>query len=192
MHWARGERDIPVFVLPRDGMLQPVLVVALVIIFSRMRSARLRACDSRMGDENGLIRKIGKLQSGDQLDIPKQRIVVDGYLVKRIAQRRQLVHSFLQRIAATEHAEVRLHDPLHLWTNLTRFASALAPADPIKALQRALFRMTVCLAYERTRLDDLGRALCCSTPENDQIEQAVRAQSIGAMNRAARRSAIRL
>src|ERR1700676_968724 len=153
MDRARGEGDIPVFVLPRDGVLQPVLVVPFVIVFSRMRSARLRACDSGMGYDDRLIRKIGKLQSRDQRDIPKQRIVVDGYLVKRIAQRRQLVHSFLQRIAATEHAEVRLHDPLHLWTNLTRFASALAPADPIEALQRALFRAAVCLAYEWTGLD---------------------------------------
>jgi len=66
MYRAVGEGDVPIFVLPRAGVLQPVLVVTLVIVFARMGAARFGAREGGMGDDHRLIREIGKLQRGDQ------------------------------------------------------------------------------------------------------------------------------
>src|SRR6266851_3333272 len=65
MDWAVGESDVPIFVLPRDGVLQPVLVIALVIILARMCAARFGARHGGVGNHHRLIREIGKLQSRD-------------------------------------------------------------------------------------------------------------------------------
>src|SRR5260221_2074932 len=72
MDRAVGEGDVPIFVLPRDGVLQPVLVIALAKVLARMRAARFGALDGGVSDDYGLICEIGKLQRRDQRDVPLQ------------------------------------------------------------------------------------------------------------------------
>jgi len=50
---------------PDDGVLEPVLVIALVIILARVGTARLSALAGGVGDHDRLLRKIGKLQGRD-------------------------------------------------------------------------------------------------------------------------------
>src|SRR5260221_7366637 len=59
MDRAVGEGDVPIFVLPRDCVLQPVLVVALVVVLARMCAARFGARHGGVSDDNGLICEIG-------------------------------------------------------------------------------------------------------------------------------------
>ena len=191
MYRAVGEGDVPIFVLPRAGVLQPVLVVTLVIVFARMGAARFGAREGGMGDDHRLIREIGKLQRGDQRDIPQERVVVDRDTLERVTQSRQLVQSLLQDVAAPEHAEARLHRLLHLRPDLAGLVAALAVADPIEALQRARLQMTVCLAHARSRLDYIRCPQRCRAPKHDEVEKTIRAEAIRAMNRDARRLANR-
>ena len=103
----------------------------------------------------------------------------------------ELLQPFLQGVVATEHAEARLHRFLHEGADLAGLVTALAVADPVEARQRGLLRLAVRLAHTRSRLDELRRAQRCRPPEDDQIEQAVGAEPIGAMHRDARRLADR-
>jgi hypothetical protein len=100
----------------------------------------------------------------------------------RFAERLQLLHALLQRIGAAEYAEARLHRLLHQRTDLARLVAALAVPDSIEALERALLRATVRLAYERPRFDDLCRPQRRHPTEDDQIEQAVGAEAAGAVH----------
>ena len=162
-----------------------------VVILARVRAARFGARAGGVRDHDRLIRQIGELQGRDQRDIPQQRIVVDRDALERIAQRDQLVQSLLQGVAAPEHAEARLHHLLHQRADLAGLVAALAVADAVEARQRALLRVAVCLAHARSRLDDLGRAQRRRPSENDQVEEAVGAEAVGAMDRDARRLADR-
>src|SRR5271168_1534494 len=56
------ERDIPICVLPRNGVLQPVCVIPMLIVLSRMRSARFCARACRMRDNDRLLDEVRELQ----------------------------------------------------------------------------------------------------------------------------------
>src|SRR5689334_10346438 len=54
-HRAVGEGDVPVVVLPRDGVLEPVHIVALLVILAGVGASGFRAGVGGMGDDNGLV-----------------------------------------------------------------------------------------------------------------------------------------
>src|SRR6476646_7271961 len=134
-----------------------------------------------MRDHHGLVCEIGKLERRDQPDVPQHRVVIDCYVVERLAERNQLVESVLQDVATPENAEARLHHFLHLRADLARLAAALAVADPVEALQGALLGLAIGLANARPRLEDFGGTLRRRAPEHDEVEKAVGAEPVGAM-----------
>jgi hypothetical protein len=63
-----------------------------------------------------------------------------------------------QDISPAEYAEVRLHRLLDQRANLTGLVAALAIADLVEALQRAVLGVPVHLTHVRSWLDELRRA----------------------------------
>ncbi len=76
-HRAIVEGDVPVGVFPGNGMLEPILVIALLKVIARMCASRFRAGNGGMSNDDGLLRQIGKLESRDQRDVPLQRGIID-------------------------------------------------------------------------------------------------------------------
>src|SRR5208283_6094284 len=71
-HRPVGESDVPIGVLPGDGMLEPILVVSRRIVLAGVSAAGFRAGASGMCDNHRLFCEIGKLQRRDQPDVPQQ------------------------------------------------------------------------------------------------------------------------
>src|ERR1700730_13024509 len=172
-HRAIVERDLPVCVFPGNGVLEPILVIALLKVVTRMCASRFRAGNGGMSNHDRLLRQICELKGRDQRDVPLQRGVIDRNALQWIAQVVQPLHSLLQGILTTKYAKARLHRFLHQRTNLAGLVAALAMASTVEARQRSLLRVTIYLTRRSSRLDQLGCAQRCRPSEDNEIEQAV-------------------
>jgi len=187
---AVGEANGPVFLLPRHRVLQPIRVVALLVVFARVRTARFRPGAGGVGDDHGLIGEIEELERGDECHVPLQRRLIDGDVRHRLAQSHQLVQPRLQRVGAPEDAEARLHRLLHPWPDLAGLVAALALADSVEPPECAVFR-PINMPHWGSRLDELRGAQRRRPSEDDEVEETVGAEAIGAVHRDARRLADR-
>src|SRR6516165_4210233 len=70
------ERDLSGGVIePGQGVLHPILVVAVGEILARMSAATLGAVDCGIHGDNGLVNQIGEFERLDQIGIPYQRTI---------------------------------------------------------------------------------------------------------------------
>src|SRR5258707_9061595 len=81
--------DLPVCVLPGNGVLEPILVIALLKVVTRMRASRFSAGNGGMSNHDRLLRQIGELKGRDQRHVPLQRGVIDPNALQWTAQVRQ-------------------------------------------------------------------------------------------------------
>src|SRR5260370_31922391 len=63
MHRAVGESDFPIFVLPCAGVLQPICVIALLVVLARMRPPPFGTFACGAGEDPCLILGIAGLPS---------------------------------------------------------------------------------------------------------------------------------
>ena len=80
MHRAVVEAHAPGTLHPGQGVLQPVLIVALGEILARMRAAALGAVGRRMDGRGRLQQQILELERLDQIGVPDERAVGDAHV----------------------------------------------------------------------------------------------------------------
>ena len=96
-----------------------------------------------------------------------------------------------QRPLGAEHGAIGLHRALHLQPDFRRRIVALRMAEMVEPLQRKVRAVLQQLLLQRIGLEDLTEAQARRTAEHDQVDEAVRSEAVGAMDRDARRFADR-
>src|SRR5712664_1966712 len=69
-HRAIVEGDLPVCVFPGNGVLEPILVIALLKVVTRMCASRFRSGNGGTSNHDCLLRQVGELEGRDQRDVP--------------------------------------------------------------------------------------------------------------------------
>ena len=93
-----------------------------------------------------------------------------------------LRHAFGQRAVGSEDPAVGLHHALHLEPDLGRRARAFGMAELVEAREREVGGNLRQVLLDRAGLHDFGELKAGSAAENDEVDEAIRAEAVGAVH----------
>jgi len=126
-HRAIVKPDLPVCVLPGNGVLEPILVIALLKVVTRMRASRFSAGNGGMSISRPPAPPDWRAQG--PRPTPRSTSARSQSTVTRSSGSRRSVSPFIPSCKVSSRRNTpkpRLHRFLHLRTNFTRFVAALA------------------------------------------------------------------
>src|SRR5690606_20649737 len=106
------------FVLVHQRVLQPVDVVALLVVLARVRAARLGAVQRGVDQQLGVVEQEPQLQGLDQLGVVDLALVLDADVAVALLQLGDLRHLGRERLVRAEDGGVVHHRGLQLAAEL--------------------------------------------------------------------------
>mmetsp|Transcript_10585 Transcript_10585/g.20443 ORF Transcript_10585/g.20443 Transcript_10585/m.20443 type:complete len:470 (-) Transcript_10585:482-1891(-) len=180
LHLVGGIRHV------RKRVLHPLLVIAGLVVVACVGAAALSARLSRVHCLRALHEQILKLERLHQVRVPDHGLVGDLDVLDAGADVVDLGAPLGEQVLHTEDGGVRLHHLLQLVADRGGRLRALIGAQKINVgdglLARALGQVLERIAW----LGDLADAEGGGAAEDDDVEQRVGAQAVGAVHRRAR------
>mmetsp|Transcript_5550 Transcript_5550/g.12773 ORF Transcript_5550/g.12773 Transcript_5550/m.12773 type:complete len:366 (+) Transcript_5550:154-1251(+) len=172
---------------PRERVLHPVHIVAIREVFVSVSAARLLARFRGVHDWQSILQKVLKLERLDEIHVPRHAALVGHLHIGKLCV--DLVHLLLalrERLRRAVHRRVRLHRLLHFPPNFRGGNRAVGVAQLVQALDRSLAGIRGKRRLRGAGLHQLADAVRARAAENDDVEQAVGAESVRAVHRRAR------
>mmetsp|Transcript_18145 Transcript_18145/g.53028 ORF Transcript_18145/g.53028 Transcript_18145/m.53028 type:complete len:423 (-) Transcript_18145:356-1624(-) len=96
-----------------------------------------------------------------------------------------LLAAFGQHLRSAIDSSVLLHDLLHLEAKTGRWDIALGIAEFVEVCDRGITRILGQRWHRCSRLGNLCDAICAGSPEDDNVQEGVGTESVGAVDRSA-------
>ena len=169
--------------LPRQGVLHPVLVVTLGEVLARVRSSRLLAVGGRLGCLDGTGEQVPQLKRLDEIRVPDHATILDTNIGEGGVDLVDLLDTLVQRLLGTEDGDVALHDLLHGQTDLGSGLGAVGGADLVDDRDGLGTSISLdgvgLLAGAEVVTDGVGD----SATEDDKIQKGVGTETVSAVDR---------
>src|SRR4051812_22218331 len=176
----------PVAVDRQVDVLEPLVVVALRVVRAVLRAARLLPLERADDDALRVVEHEAELHGAQQVLVEDRALVVDRDRLRLLLQPLDDLEPLAQAVLVAEHRRVLVHGLAELGLDLRHAAAGpLAAHDLLEALLLLLEEAVVCLGRP-LRLRDAGGVLARATPEDERVEQRVRAEPVAAVHRHAR------
>src|SRR6516164_2433666 len=183
MDWSVADLDLTLAIEPDERMLEPIRVVALWIILARVRAAALGAVLRRVQGDNCLLQQVLQLERLGKVAVPDHRTVRDAEIGEAMRDDIDPAYPFPQYLGSTKNRAIVLHHALHIEADLGGLARALGVPHRIEPLDRRLAGAVVERRMGRAGPHQLSGALRGGTAKDDNIEQRIAAEPVGAMHR---------
>ena len=168
---------------PGNGVLHPFGIVAIGVVFVSVRAAAFLAVLRTRHGHVRLCHEIVEFERFDQIAVPDQRAVEDLHVFHPLVDRRQFLDAFSQELAVAENGRVASHRLLHIRTQLGGRGAAIGITEMVETSQGEIGTVLRQFVVARTRLDQFLQTMASSTPKDNEIDQRVRAKSVGAVHR---------
>src|SRR5215471_5402509 len=139
MHRAVAEADL-IAVPPSQCVFEPVAVVALRIILSRVGAAALAAVERGMEDNRRLADQVVELERLDEVGVPDQRAIGDNDITQGFADNPHFAQAIFEYGSAAKNRTVILHRALHREADLAGLEPSLSVAHPVEPRDAGLCR----------------------------------------------------
>ena len=163
-------------------MLHPMLIVPLGKILPRMRAPRLLPIGRRLRRLHRARQQIPQLERLDQIAIPNHAAILHAHVLEAGIDVLDPPQPFVQRLLRPKHGDVGLHDLLHGAADVVRGLGPGRGADGVEGGDGVGASVG---ADGRVRL--AGRGVVAHrvrdrAAEDDEVEQRVGAQAVGAVH----------
>mmetsp|Transcript_29876 Transcript_29876/g.75267 ORF Transcript_29876/g.75267 Transcript_29876/m.75267 type:complete len:214 (+) Transcript_29876:228-869(+) len=165
-----------------EGVLHPVLVIAVREVLVRMRTAGLLACLSRVHLLRGLVDQVLELKRLDEVRVPDHAAVGDADILVLLHDAINHVLALEEVVSVAIHRRILLHVDLQLAAEVGCRDWALAIPDLVHAGDRGLAGVCRQLHRRTVGLNKLRRGVSCLTTKHHQVEQRVRPKAICSMH----------
>lgn len=168
--------------LPRQGVLHPVLVVTLGVVLARVRASRLLAVGSGLSRLDGAGQQVTELERLNEVGVPDHAAVLDANVGELGVDLVDLADTLIKGLLSTEDGDIGLHDLLHLEADIGGRLGAVGGADLVDDGDR----LGTGVGGDRVRLlagrevvaDGVGNG----TAEDDEIEEGVGTQAVSTVD----------
>ena len=152
-------------------MLAPLLVVAVGVVVSGVRTAGLLSMLGSKHSHFCLYHQVLELHGFDEVRVPNVAAVSDANILNLLGELVQFVAAFFEVVLATEHRSVALHRLLHTAPNHCNRGLAGAVPEGVEFCNRlfASIRRQVSLSLTGGKLS--FRCLGSCTAKDNQVEQ---------------------
>lgn len=198
---AVGQIDLAVgLLLERQGVLHPVDVVTVGVVFTGVGTTRLLSVGGRGGGLSTAARQyiikqkvsarcylragqeVPQLQSLDKVGVPDHAAVLDANILEHAVNLGDLLDTLVQGLLCPEDADVRLHRLLHGQTDLSRALWSIRRPDLVEHLDRLGTSISADWLVLGTRGEVIADSVRDSTAKDDQIQEGVGSQAVGTVD----------
>mmetsp|Transcript_108872 Transcript_108872/g.272823 ORF Transcript_108872/g.272823 Transcript_108872/m.272823 type:complete len:214 (-) Transcript_108872:286-927(-) len=165
-----------------EGVLHPVLVIAVREVLVRMRTAGLLACLSRVHLLRGLVDQVLELKRLDEVRVPDHAAVGDADILVLLHDAINHVLALEEVVSVAIHRRILLHVDLQLAAEVGCRDWALAVPDLVHASDRSLASIRWQFHWGAVGLHKFGCRVCCLAAKDNQVEQRVRSETVGSMH----------
>mmetsp|Transcript_10075 Transcript_10075/g.27436 ORF Transcript_10075/g.27436 Transcript_10075/m.27436 type:complete len:289 (+) Transcript_10075:1652-2518(+) len=166
-----------------DRVLHPRIIQTVREVFTGVGTAAFFASLRRVHRDCGVDQKVLQLHGLDQIRVPHESLVFDCHVFVRLNALVDVPLAVFQRLLCPEYGGIVLHDLLHLKPDLGRLEGTIRipqPIDPGQALLAGGRRQRL---VRGTRGRNVGDPVGASPSEDDNVQQRVGPEPIGAVDR---------
>ena len=164
------------------GVLHPVLVVAVGVVFMGVGATALLALLGTVHGGGGVAQKVAKLESLDEVGVPDQRLVGDLDVVELLHDLVDLALALGEELGGTVDGGMLLHDGLHLATDLGGGGRALGVSELVEVGDGFHAGIGSGVGDGIAGLGNVGDAEGTGTTKDDNVQQRVGTQTVGTVD----------
>lgn len=126
--------------------------------------------------------QIPQLQGLDEIRVPDHGPILSTHILERLIDLLDPLHTLIQGLLCSEHANIGLHDLLHRQSNLSGRLGSISGSDLVQHLDGLGTSIGLHRLVRHVRLEVVTDGVRDRTAEDDQVEKGVGTETVGTVD----------